>query len=263
MSDSDQQKIKQLRKNIQRYDHLYYVKDDPEIADREYDRLMEQLKELEEKHPEWITPDSPTQRVGGRPFSKEFSAEFGEEPKGLEPVIHKVPMLSLDNTYNVEELRDFHNRVVKNLGTEAVEYVVELKIDGLGVSLTYENGLLVRGATRGDGKTGEDITANLRTIRSIPLTLTGNVPPALEVRGEVYMDRKGFEKLNRRREEEGEAPFVNPRNSAAGSLRLLVTVNATSPSSVNLIELPNRLIRTWRRRVTSPMIDSGNSPSAM
>jgi DNA ligase (NAD+) len=222
MSDSDQQKIEQLRKDIQRHDHLYYVQDAPEITDREFDRLMEQLKGLEAKHPEWITPDSPTQRVGGRPFSKEFSDEFGEGPKGLEPVTHEIPMLSLDNTYNVEELRDFHDRVVKNLGTEkGLEYVAELKIDGLGVSLFYEDGKLVRGATRGDGKTGEDITANLKTIRSIPLTLAGDVPPVLEVRGEVYMDRKGFDALNRRREEEGEAPFVNPRNAAAGSLRLL------------------------------------------
>ena len=211
MSDNDSQKIEQLRKDIGRHDHLYYVKDQPEIPDREYDRLMEQLKELEAKHPQWITPDSPTQRVGGAPA------------EGFASVVHKVPMLSLDNTYNVEELRDFHNRVVKNLGTEAVEYVVELKIDGLGVSLFYEDGVFVRGATRGDGKTGEDITANLKTIRSIPLTLPMQSAgfKSMEVRGEVYMNRKGFEALNRRREEEGAAPFVNPRNAAAGSLRLL------------------------------------------
>ncbi len=223
MSDSDQQKIEQLRKDIQRHDHLYYVKDAPEITDREYDRLMERLKELEAKHPEWITPDSPTQRVGGQPFSKEFSEEFGEPQRGLKPVTHKVPMLSLDNTYNVEELRDFHNRVVKNLGTKEVEYVVELKIDGLGVSLTYEDGILVRGATRGDGKTGEDITANLKTLRSIPLTIPMQKAgyKTMEVRGEVYMNRRGFDALNRKREEEGEAPFANPRNAAAGSLRLL------------------------------------------
>jgi DNA ligase (NAD+) len=211
MSDSDSQKIEQLCKDIRRHDHLYYVKDQPEIPDREYDRLLEQLKELEAKHPEAITPDSPTQRVGGAPA------------EGFASVVHKVPMLSLDNTYNVEELRDFHNRVVKNLGTEAVEYVVELKIDGLGVSLFYEDGVFVRGATRGDGKTGEDITANLKTIRSIPLTLPMQSAgfKSMEVRGEVYMNRKGFEALNRRREEEGAAPFVNPRNAAAGSLRLL------------------------------------------
>jgi DNA ligase (NAD+) len=245
MSDSDQQKIEQLRKDIQRHDHLYYVKDDPEVTDREYDLLMEQLKELEAKHPEWITPDSPTQRVGGRPFSKEFSDEFGEGPKGLEPVTHEIPMLSLDNTYNVEELRDFHNRVVKNLGTEEVEYVVELKIDGLGVSLLYRGGELAWGATRGDGKTGENITANLKTIRSIPWTLTGNFPQDLEVRGEVYMDRKGFEALNRRREEEGEAPFVNPRNAAAGSLRLLdPSITAQRPLNIWVYGV-GRVTATW------------------
>ena len=142
MSDSDSKIIEQLRKDIQRHDYYYYVLDNPKISDREYDRLMEQLKELEANHPQWITPDSPTQRVGGQPA------------EGFESVVHKVPMLSLDNTYNVEELRDFHNRVVKNLGTEEVEYVVELKIDGLGVSLFYEDDKFVRGATRGDGKTG-------------------------------------------------------------------------------------------------------------
>jgi len=223
MSDNNQQKVEQLRKAIQRHDHLYYVKDQPGISDREYDRLMEQLKELEAKHPEWITSDSPTQRVGGAPS------------EGFDTVAHKVPMLSLDNTYNVEELRDFHNRVVKNLGTEAVEYVVELKIDGLGVSLFYEDGKFVRGATRGDGKTGEDITANLKIIRSIPhvtpMQKAGYI--SMEVRGEVYMDRKGFEALNRRREEEGEAPFANPRNSAAGSLRLLDSrITASRPLNI-------------------------------
>ncbi|MDH3256638.1 MAG: NAD-dependent DNA ligase LigA, partial [Nitrospinota bacterium] len=223
MSDRDLQKIEQLRKDILRHDHLYYVKDQPGISDREYDRLMEQLKQLEAKHPEWITPDSPTQRVGGAPA------------EGFVTVAHKIPMLSLDNTYNVEELRDFHNRVVKNLKTEAVEYVVELKIDGLGVSLLYEDGQLVRGATRGDGKTGEDITANLKTIRSIPLTLPMQSVgfKSMEVRGEVYMDRKGFEKLNRQREKDGEAPFANPRNAAAGSLRLLDSrITASRPLNI-------------------------------
>jgi DNA ligase (NAD+) len=223
MSDSDQQKIEQLRKNIQRHDHLYYVQDAPEITDRDYDRLMQSLKELEEKYPEWVTPESPTQRVGGQPA------------EGFESVVHKVPMLSLDNTYNVEELREFHNRVVKNLGTEEVEYVVELKIDGLGVSLTYEDGILVRGATRGDGKTGEDITANLKTIRSIPLTISMSEAGyrSMEVRGEVYMDRKGFDALNHQREEAGESPFVNPRNAAAGSLRLLDSrITASRPLNI-------------------------------
>ena len=235
--------IEQLRKDIERNEYLYYVKDAPEISDRGFDRLVEQLKELEAKHPEWSTLYSPTQRVGGQPFSKDFSKEFGE-------VVHEIPMLSLDNTYNVKELRDFHNRVVKNLGTEEVEYVVELKIDGLGVSLTYKNGLLKRGATRGDGKTGEDITTNLKTIRSIPLTLTGNVPPVLEVRGEVYMDRKGFDALNRRREEEGLAPFVNPRNAAAGSLRLLdPSITAQRPLNIWVYSV-GEVTATWSALTT-------------
>lgn len=224
MSDSDRQTLKQLRKDIQRHDHLYYVKDEPEISDREYDRLMQRLKDLEAKHPEWITPDSPTQRVGGQPA------------EGFDTVVHKVPMLSLDNTYNLDELKEFHNRVVKNLGTEeGLEYVVELKIDGLGVSLFYENGIFVRGATRGTGKTGEDITANLKTIRSIPLTLPMQKAGyrSMEVRGEVYMNRKGFDALNRQREEAGEAPFANPRNAAAGSLRLLDSrITASRPLNI-------------------------------
>ncbi len=223
MSDSDQQKIKQLRKDIQRHDHLYYVQDAPEITDREYDRLMEQLKELEAKHPQWITPESPTQRVGGAPA------------EGFATIVHKVPMLSLDNTYNVEELRDFHNRVVKNLRTEEVEYVVELKIDGLGVSLFYEDDKFVRGATRGDGKTGEDITANLKTIKSIPLEIPMQKAgyQFMEVRGEVYMNRTGFQKLNEKREAEGESPFANPRNAAAGSLRLLDSrITASRPLDI-------------------------------
>jgi DNA ligase (NAD+) len=213
MSASDQKKIEQLRKEIHRHDFFYYTLANPEISDREYDRLIVDLKELEAKHPEWITPDSPTQRVSGFPA------------KGFPTVVHKAPMLSLDNTYNVEELRDFHNRIVKNLVTEEVEYVVEFKIDGLAVSLSYENGKFVRGATRGDGKTGEDITANLRTIGSVLPDISWFFPiedyPLLEVRGEVYMDHEGFKELNQQREKEGEAPFANPRNAAAGSLRLL------------------------------------------
>lgn len=223
MSDSDPQKIEQLRKEIHRHDHLYYVKDQPEITDREYDRLMESLKNLEAKHPDRITLDSPTQRVGGSPA------------EGFATIVHKTPMLSLDNTYNVDELRDFHKRVVKNLGTEAVEYVVELKIDGLGVSLFYEDGRFVRGATRGDGKKGEDITTNLKTLRSIPLTIPMQEAgfKSMEVRGEVYMSRKGFEKLNQQREKDGEAPFANPRNAAAGSLRLLDS-NITASRPLNI-----------------------------
>ncbi len=226
---NEKQEIEALRKELHRHDHLYYVKDQPEISDREYDRLMQKLKDIEGKHPDWITIDSPTQRVGGKP-SKKF-----------QPVTHKVPMLSLDNTYNLEEIKDFHNRVIKNLGTEkGIEYVVELKIDGLGVTLAYENGKFVQGATRGDGKSGEDITQNLKTIRSIPLKLSSNVKdyPYLEVRGEVYMNHKGFQTLNAEREKNEEALFANPRNAAAGSLRLLDSrITATRPLDIWIYSL--------------------------
>ncbi len=224
MSQRDKNEIERLRRELRRHDILYYVNDNPEITDREYDRLMQALKDLEEKHPEWITPDSPTQRVGGKVADK------------FEPVVHKAPMLSLDNTYNVDELKEFHKRVVKNLGSEkGVDYVVDLKYDGLAVTLIYENGVLVRGATRGDGKSGEDITAGLKTIRSIPLSISTDKEPfqSLEVRGEVYMERKAFEKLNREREANGETPFANPRNAAAGSVRLLdPAVTAARPLKI-------------------------------
>lgn len=211
MASKIEKEIDQLRRDIHHHDHLYYVLDQPEISDREYDRLFDKLKELEAKHPELVTPDSPTQRVGGKASEK------------FDPVEHKVPMMSLDNTYNVEEVEDFHQRVCKTLGTEEVEYVVELKIDGLGVTLAYDNGRFVQGATRGDGKVGEDVTANLKTLRSVPLTLDASKlkHKYLEVRGEVYMDHTGFKKLNAAREERGETPFANPRNAAAGSVRLL------------------------------------------
>jgi DNA ligase (NAD+) len=242
MSSSDQKKIEQLRKEIEQHEYFYYILDNPEISDREFDRLMQRLKELEAKHPQWVTPVSPTQRVGGSPFSDEFSDEFGELPKMFGPVAHKIPMLSLDNTYNIEELRDFHNRVVKNLGTEEVEYVAELKIDGLSVSLFYEDGVLVRGATRGDGKTGEDITANLKAIRSIPTHINSWVRakdyPSIEVRGEVYMSWEGFNDVNHQREKAGDVPFVNPRNAAAGSLRLLdPSITARRPLKVRAFAL--------------------------
>ena len=223
--------VEQLRKDIEWHEYLYYVEDAPVISDHDYDYLMELLRDLEAKHPEWITLYTPSRRVGGQPFTK-------EHPEELRKVFHKIPMLSLDNAFNVEQLRDFHNRVVKNLGTEeGLEYVVELKIDGLSVSLLYENGKLVRGATRGDGKTGEDITANLKTISSIPKDISSWVRardyPSLEVRGEVYMSRTGFKDLNRQREEEGEASFANPRNAAAGSLRLLDSrITASRPLNI-------------------------------
>lgn len=210
MSLSPQQQIEQLRAELHRHNHLYYVEARPEISDREFDRLLADLEALERVHPEFSAPDSPTVRVGGRPLES-FST-----------IVHAAPMTSLANTYNKEEVIAFHARVLKQLGGDPGDYVVEPKIDGLAVSLRYENGSLVHGATRGDGQKGDDITANLRTIRSIPLRLAvDRPPPVLEVRGEVYMTRDGFAKLNAGREEDGLEPFANPRNAAAGSLKLL------------------------------------------
>ncbi|MDI6740283.1 MAG: NAD-dependent DNA ligase LigA [Candidatus Edwardsbacteria bacterium] len=203
--------LSKLRDEIRAHDHRYYVLDDPVISDREYDALMRRLIDLESAHPELVTPDSPSQRVAGEPLP------------GFKSVRHKLPMLSLDNTYSAEELLEFDKRVRKGLGTDSYEYVVELKIDGLAIALVYEGGQFVRGATRGDGTTGDDVTTNLKTIRSIPLSLI-NPPPALrdiEVRGEVYLPRKEFERLNEEREEAGESLFANPRNAAAGSLKIL------------------------------------------
>jgi len=208
MSETEKKEIARLRNEIHQHDYLYYVKNSPDISDREYDLLYQRLKELESKYPDCVTADSPTQRVGGK-----IEERFRQR-------VHSSPMLSLDNTYNVEEVRAFHQRVLKGLPDVAeVEYVVELKFDGLAVALTYEEGKLVRGATRGDGVKGEDITANLKTIRSIPLEISQS--KTMEVRGEVYMPRKEFQRLNVLREEEGESPFANPRNAAAGALRVL------------------------------------------
>ena len=206
------QEIETLKQSIHQYDHLYYVKNSPTVSDQEYDALFRCLKELEAAHPEYVTPDSPTQRVGGK-VDERFKA-----------VVHPVSMLSLDNTYNVDEVRTFHQRVLRGLPDvpeDTIEYVVELKFDGLAVALTYEHGLLVSGATRGDGLQGEDITANLRTIRSIPLKIDTEPFHRIELRGEVYMPKKEFERINAQREAEGETPFANPRNAAAGALRLL------------------------------------------
>ncbi len=214
MSERDKRKIERLRKLIRHHETLYYVQDQPAISDREYDLLMRELQDLEEKFPESVTPDSPTQRVGGK-VAKRFTA-----------VAHKTPMLSLDNAFSVDELKEFHQRVVKgleNVSSEDIEYFVELKFDGLAVTLTYENGVFIQGATRGNGKEGEDITANLRTIKSIPLNISTDKEKygTLEVRGEVFMRRESFRELNKSREADDEAPFANPRNAAAGSLRLL------------------------------------------
>lgn len=202
-------KARALREKIEYHNYRYYVLDDPVISDAEYDRLMRELQTLEREFPELITPDSPTQRVGGEPRP------------GFTTVRHFTPMLSLANAFDEESLRDFDRRVRELVGGEPVEYVVEPKIDGLAVSLYYENGLLVWGATRGDGEVGEDITPNLKTIRSIPLRLRASGVRRVEVRGEAYMPKAAFAELNAAREEAGEPAFANPRNAAAGSLRQL------------------------------------------
>ena len=199
----------ELRDIITEHNYQYYVLDDPRVPDAEYDRLFRELQDLETQYPDIVTPDTPTRRVGG-------SVETT-----FEEVVHRIPMLSLDNAFSDEELRDFDRRVKGRLKTgDDIEYVCEPKLDGLAVSLHYESGVLTRAATRGDGYTGEDITANIRTIPSVPLRLRGGkVPELVEVRGEVYMPREGFEALNRRLANKGEKTFVNPRNAAAGSLR--------------------------------------------
>lgn len=199
------ERIEKLRQQIEKYNREYYVEDNPSVPDAEYDRLMQKLIELEKQHPELLTPDSPSQRVGGEPLD------------AFQKVEHRVPMLSLGNAFNEQDLRDFDRRIKQAVGP--VSYVCELKIDGLAVSLTYENGVFIRGATRGDGTTGEDITANLKTIRTIPLRLAD--PVDLEVRGEAFMPRRSFTRLNEEKKRRGEEPFANPRNAAAGSLRQL------------------------------------------
>jgi len=212
---TDAERIEQLRREIRRHDHLYYVLARPEISDRQYDRLMDQLKQLEAKHPELITSDSPTQRVGGQPI------------EGFESVTHAVPMLSIDNTYSLDELREFDKRVAKALGDESYQYLTEPKIDGVAACLRYEAGVLVRVATRGDGRTGDDVTGNARTIRSIPLRLgahggaSGGIPRLVEVRGEIYWPREAFAKFNAARAAAGAETFANPRNGAAGTLKQL------------------------------------------
>ncbi len=205
-------KIEKLRDEIRRHEELYYVQDNPEISDREYDELVERLQQLEAEHPELITPDSPTQRVGGRPA------------EGFPEVLHLRPMLSLDNSYNIDELRAFDERCRRLSDGRELDYVAELKIDGLSLSLHYEKSILTRAVTRGDGRRGEDVTQNARTIRSIPLSLrkTGEgIGNVLEVRGEAFIPRNVFEQINAEREEEGEPKFANARNAAAGTIRQL------------------------------------------
>ena len=204
--------LETLRQTLRKYEYHYHVLDNPLVPDAEYDRLMNELKNLEWQHPEWITPDSPTQRVGAKPL------------EGFAQITHELPMLSLDNAFSDEELDSFLRRIENLIAQdpEKIMFCCEPKLDGLAVSILYENGSLVQAATRGDGTTGEDITANIRTIRNIPLKLNLENPPArLEVRGEVFMPQKGFNILNERALEKGEKTFANPRNAAAGSLRQL------------------------------------------
>jgi len=212
-------RVRQLREELERHNYLYYVLDKPEIPDAEYDRLFRELERLEAEYPLLSTPDSPTRRVGAAPL-----AEFSQ-------LTHRVPMLSLNNAFEDEEVAAFDRRVREGLGVDVVEYAVDPKFDGLAISLIYENGILVQGATRGDGYTGEDVTTNLRTIKAIPLRLhAANPPQLLEVRGEVLILKADFEKLNRQQREKNEKEFANPRNAAAGSLRQLdPRITATRP----------------------------------
>jgi DNA ligase (NAD+) len=207
---SVKERVAELRRLIDHHNHLYYDQAKPEISDREFDKLLGELKKIEEVYPELITPDSPTQRVGGQPI------------EGFVTVRHRRPMLSIDNTYSADELREFDKRIRKLIPAEPITYVVELKIDGVAISLSYEKGALTVGATRGDGEQGDDVTHNLKTIHGLPLRLRGDDPPALfEVRGEVYMERAELARLNRERKERGEDLYANPRNLTAGTLKLL------------------------------------------
>ena len=213
------QRAEFLRAELERHNRLYYVEARPEISDREFDRLLRELQELEAAHPDLATPDSPTQRVGGAPLA------------GFRQVKHAVPMMSLDNTYSVEEMREFDARIRKALGVESVDYVLEPKVDGVSISLRYERGVLAVAATRGDGKTGDDVTANAKTIRAIPLRILTNAP-VFEARGEAYLGKKEFTQLNEIFERHGEPTFENPRNATAGSLKQLdPKVVATRPLS--------------------------------
>ena len=215
VKDDHHTDLESLRDEIRHHEYRYYVLDDPEVTDAEFDRLMNELKKLEAEHPELITPDSPTQRVGGKPR------------EGFVKVAHSVPMLSLDNAYSEEELRSWERRVHELTGRKDIEYVCELKLDGMSLALRYENGKLVRGITRGDSSTGEDVTANVRTVRSIPLSISGEklkksgIPADFEVRGEMLMPIASFKKMNEEREKQGLSLFANPRNATAGTVRQL------------------------------------------
>src|SRR5579863_191519 len=210
-----EKKIEALREKIRHHEYLYFVLDAPEISDQEFDNLTKQLKDLEAEYPELITPDSPTQRVGGKPR------------EGFVKDRHSSPMLSLDNTYSEEELRGWERRVHELSGRRDVDYVCELKLDGMSLALIYEEGSLVRGITRGDGATGEDVTLNVRTVRSIPLSVSkeklkkAGIPATFEVRGEMLMPLAAFKKMNQEREQRGLPAFANPRNATAGTVRQL------------------------------------------
>ncbi|MFO0453395.1 MAG: NAD-dependent DNA ligase LigA [Pseudomonadota bacterium] len=249
-------RIEALRSQIEQHNYRYYVLDDPEVPDAEYDRLMAELRRLEAEHPDLVTPDSPTQRVSGEP-----ARQFGE-------VVHRAPMLTLDNAFTEDDIRNFDRRVRERLETDGpVAYSCEPKLDGLAVSLTFERGRFVCGATRGDGASGEDVTVNLRTLKSVPLQLRGEgLPGRIEVRGEVFMSDRGFAEMNRRAQAAGEKVFVNPRNAAAGSLRQLdPRITASRPLEIFFYgvghvedgELPDRhsavlaQLRAWGLR-TSP-----------
>jgi len=249
------QDIESLREQLDAWNYQYYVLDEPSVPDAEYDRCMQQLQQLETQHPEAFRADSPSQRVGAEPL-----AQFRQVP-------HEVPMLSLENAFGLEDMQHFNRRLLERLGAESqpLEFACEPKLDGIAVSLLYRSGVLERGATRGDGNTGEDITHNVRTVRSIPLRLRGDgIPPLLEVRGEIYMPKAGFDRLNERARQRGDKTFVNPRNAAAGSLRQLdARITAERPLemccySVGLVEggnLPERhaqvleCLRGWGLKV--------------
>jgi DNA ligase (NAD+) len=229
----DLKRAAEIRRQIEHHDYRYYVLDDPEVSDARYDALMRELRELEAAHPELVVADSPTRRVGGMP-----SREFAE-------VVHAVPMLSLENAFDAQDVLDFDGRVCERLDVEQVEYCAEPKIDGLAINLRYERGQLVQAATRGDGATGEDVTVNVRAIRSVPLHLLGrDVPAVLEVRGEVFMTRRSFDQLNGRQSEKGEKTFANPRNAAAGSLRQL-DPSVTASRSLDLYFYGVGAVERW------------------
>jgi DNA ligase (NAD+) len=232
-----EKKIEALREKIRHHEHLYYVLDDPKLSDAEFDKLMQQLKDLESEHPSLVTPDSPTQRVGGKPR------------EGFVKVPHSSPMLSLDNTYNGEELRDWERRVHELTGRSDVDYVCELKLDGMSLALVYEDGKLVRGVTRGDGSVGEDVTLNVRTVRSIPLSIPkerlkkAGIPADFEVRGELLMPTASFKRINEEHERNGLPTFANPRNFAAGTVRQLDS-NITAERRLDYF--PYMLLRNGR-----------------